>query len=83
MTPEAKRWVEFAFVLLTAALSGAAAYYNMDARVLLIEQQVKIESQARITGQSEIRNRLDTVDAKMDRIGDKMEKIKDALYERR
>ena len=83
MSPEARRWVEIVLVILGAALSGIAAYYNMDARVLLIEQQVKIESQARMTGQAEIRGRLDKVDDKMDKLVDKMDLLKDAISERR
>lgn len=83
MTPEARRWLEIILVLAGAGLSGVAAYYNMDARVLLVEQQVKVESASRISGQAEIRGRLDKVDDRMDKVLDKMDTIKEAIHEQR
>jgi hypothetical protein len=83
MNAEAKRWLEIALVLAGAALSGIAAYYNMDARVLLVEQQMKVESAARIGMQTEMTSRMEKLDTKMDRVGEKMERLTEAFYERR
>jgi hypothetical protein len=83
MSQEARRWLEIFLMVIGFALSGIAAYYNMDARVLLVEQQVKVESAARIGMQTEMSNRMEKLDMKMDRVGDKMERLTEAFYERR
>lgn len=83
MNAEVKRWLEIALVLAGALLSGIAAYYNMDARVLLVEQQMKVEQAARIGMQTEMTSRMEKLDTKMDKVSDKMERLTEAFYERR
>jgi hypothetical protein len=83
MNAEVKRWLEIALVLAGALLSGIAAYYNMDARVLLIEQKVQSESVARVNLQNEVSTRMEKIDTKLEKVADKIDRMTEIFYERR
>ena len=70
------RWSEIGIAVGGAILAVMAAYYKMDARVLLTEQRVDQESKGYMVLQGDMRQRLE-------RLEDKIDELSRNLIERR
>ena len=69
-------------VIIAAMLSGAAAYYNMDARVMILESKLAVEASNRQQLQTDLKYQMDKVENKVDKVADKIDAAVSSFYQR-
>jgi hypothetical protein len=68
MSDRLLRWIELGAVVVGMVVVGLGAYYNLDGRVLVLEQRVTSGEANYKGGIEELNRRLDRIESKLDRV---------------
>jgi hypothetical protein len=68
MSDRILRWIELGAVVVGMVVVGLGAYYNLDGRVLVLEQRVTSSESNYKGGIEELNRRLDRIESKLDRV---------------